>query len=53
MSFRDRSGPTETIEGPVDDVLQWNIEFRAEAAERELLRSRRGAVKGIVQRRAG
>ena len=39
----------EAVEGLVDDVRQWNIEFRAEDAERELLRSLRGVVKKIVQ----
>ncbi|MEU8623060.1 hypothetical protein [Streptomyces sp. NPDC048623] len=43
----------ETIEGLVDDVRQWNVEARAEEAERELLRSLQGAVKTIVQRSAG
>ncbi|MFB6884151.1 hypothetical protein ACFCY8_25315 [Streptomyces noursei] len=36
------------IEGLVDDVHQWNIEFQAEASERELLRSLQGAVKKSV-----
>ncbi|MFD3422050.1 hypothetical protein [Streptomyces decoyicus] len=40
------------IEGLVDDARRWNIEARTEEAERELLRSLRGAVKSIVQRTA-
>ncbi|MFF2403643.1 hypothetical protein [Streptomyces goshikiensis] len=51
--FSDRSVLTETIEVLVDDVRQWNVEFRAEAAGREQLRSLQGAVKDVVQRRAG
>ncbi|WP_216586582.1 hypothetical protein [Streptomyces brasiliscabiei] len=39
----------ETIEGLVDDVRQWNIEFRTEAAERELLRSLQAVMKKIVR----
>lgn len=38
------------IEGLVDDVRQWNIQFRTEDAERELLRSLQGALKKIVRR---
>ncbi|MFJ9417848.1 hypothetical protein ACIRPT_27370 [Streptomyces sp. NPDC101227] len=37
------------IEGLVDDIDQWNIEFRAEAAERELLRRLQGVAKRIVR----
>ncbi|MET7297183.1 hypothetical protein ABZS79_34685 [Streptomyces griseoloalbus] len=45
--LRQRLG--ETIEGPVDDVRQWNIEFRTESAERELLRELHGAVKNMAR----
>ncbi|MCY0945671.1 hypothetical protein [Streptomyces antarcticus] len=37
------------IEGLVDDVRQWNIEFRAEDAERELLRALQGVARKIVR----
>ncbi|MFB7865425.1 hypothetical protein [Streptomyces sp. NPDC056069] len=37
------------IEGLVDDVRQWNIEFRAEDAERELLRALQGVARRIVR----
>ncbi|MEV6840039.1 hypothetical protein AB0N17_37045 [Streptomyces sp. NPDC051133] len=41
------------IEGLVDDVRQWNIQFRTEDAERELLRSLQGVMKKIVRRTTG
>ncbi|MFJ9417851.1 hypothetical protein ACIRPT_27385 [Streptomyces sp. NPDC101227] len=44
-----RSRLNDAIEAMVDDVRQWNIEFRTEEAERELLRSLQGAVKKIVR----
>ncbi|MEU1447144.1 hypothetical protein [Streptomyces mirabilis] len=45
--LRQRLG--DTIEGLVDDVRQWNIEFRTEDAERELLRSLQVVAKKIVR----
>ncbi|MQS17646.1 hypothetical protein F7Q99_37025 [Streptomyces kaniharaensis] len=43
----------EAIEGLVDDVHQWNVLFRTEAAERELLRSLQAVMKKIVRRTTG
>ncbi|GAA1930466.1 hypothetical protein GCM10009753_75370 [Streptantibioticus ferralitis] len=40
----------EAIEGLVDDVRQWNISFRTEEAERELLQALQGTVKKIARR---
>ncbi|MFM9700676.1 hypothetical protein [Streptomyces europaeiscabiei] len=37
----------EAIEGMVNDVRQWNIEFKTEGAERKLLRELHGVVKKI------
>ncbi|MFF0133724.1 hypothetical protein ACFYTG_50190 [Streptomyces mirabilis] len=45
--LRQRLG--DTIEGLIDDVRQWNIEFRTEDAERELLRSLQVVAKKIVR----
>ncbi|MFF2789793.1 hypothetical protein ACFVT6_24070 [Streptomyces sp. NPDC058049] len=33
----------------MNDVRQWNIEFRAEDAERELLRALQGVARKIVR----
>ncbi|MFE9424193.1 hypothetical protein ACFYNO_14645 [Kitasatospora sp. NPDC006697] len=45
--LRDRL--SQEIEGLVDDIRQWNIEFRAEAADRELLRALQGVARRIVR----
>ncbi|MFB7865424.1 hypothetical protein [Streptomyces sp. NPDC056069] len=40
---------SEEIEGLVDDIRRWNIESRAEEADRELLRALQGVARRIVR----